>query len=58
MRPTKISSVRRVAENSVAFASFAFLIAALEKFFPHASGIVESKAAAAGMFFIAWLKTF
>jgi hypothetical protein len=58
MRPTKVRSVRRVAENSVAFASFAFIVAALEKFFPHASGIVESKAAAAGMVFVAWLKTF
>jgi hypothetical protein len=54
----KFSWIRKAIKSGVAFASFAFILSALEKFLPSTSGVVESKLAAAGMIFIAWLKTF
>jgi hypothetical protein len=58
VRREKSSWIRKVISRGVAFASFAFILSALEKFLPSTSGVVEGKLAAAGMIFIAWLKNF
>jgi hypothetical protein len=45
-------------EHAIAASSIPLVFFAFEKFLPSTSGLVESKLAAAGTLFIAWIKSF
>lgn len=52
------SRFRWLIEQAVAVSAIPFVFYAFEKFLPSTSGLVESKVAAAGTLFIAWIKSF
>jgi hypothetical protein len=52
------SRFRWLVEHAIAVSAIPFVFFAFEKFLPSASGLVESKVAAAGTLFVAWIKSF
>ena len=54
----KANRFRWFVEHAVAVSAIPFVFYAFEKFLPSTSGLVESKVAAAGTLFIAWIKSF
>ena len=54
----KASRFRWLVEYAIAVSAIPFVFFAFEKFLPSASGLVESKVAAAGTLIIAWIKSF
>jgi hypothetical protein len=52
------SRFRWLVEHAIAVSAIPFVFFAFEKFLPSTSGLVESKVAAAGALFIAWIKSF
>jgi hypothetical protein len=51
------SRFRWLVEHAIAVSAIPLVFFGFEKFLPSASGLVESKVAAAGTFFIAWIKS-
>jgi hypothetical protein len=49
---------RWLVEHAIAVSAIPLVFFAFEKFLPSASGLVESKVAAVGTLFIAWIKRF